>query len=396
MKRFPRILFVNEYPPESLLVADLVRQLLVGYPPECIEWWHWRTGTVRELSDLRVNGLHHWRLPDRVIPNRRFAGLKSALMEHVFVPQAARHLRRTIEEVKPDVVWVLLFGWPILVAKKALLKEQARLHVSLWDMPDTVNWRKTLGGSRTDRFVRATYQLVQRAESSDGISSAVLEEIASKTGRKDALLVHSGFEPHQLNALETQPPSVADDVLRLAYVGTIISENAFAEVLAALDKVRSRVSRKVVLEFFGARNYRSRPWFNSDWMIEHGVFSDQGLVESLRRCAWGIVVMDTEGADLQYSRFSFPNKVGTYLSAGIPVLGVGHEQSTLAAVLRQHPVGRFTNATKRDVLEKFMDDCLKTSDPRAEFRLAIIECAKTEFNAQSIRQRLWKTWGAVD
>ena len=39
---FPKILFVNEAPPDSLAVADLVRQLLLGYPAERLAWWYCR------------------------------------------------------------------------------------------------------------------------------------------------------------------------------------------------------------------------------------------------------------------------------------------------------------------------------------------------------------------
>ena len=148
-----------------------------------------------------------------------------------------------------------------------------------------------------------------------------VEEIASESGRTDALLVHSGFEPQHLRALEASSRSATDDVIRLAYVGTIISEKGFLEMLSALDAVRPTLSKPVVLEFFGERGYARCPWFNPQWMLEHGMFSDEGLVASLQRCSWGIVVMDPEGTDLRYSRFSFPGKVGIYLSAGVPVLG---------------------------------------------------------------------------
>jgi len=47
-----------------------------------------------------------------------------------------------------------------------------------------------------------------------------------------------------------------------AYVGTIISEVGFLNLLAALKTIRSQVPRKVILEFFGGRNYRNRPWFD--------------------------------------------------------------------------------------------------------------------------------------
>ena len=181
--------------------------------------------------------------------------------------------------------------------------------------------------------------------------------------------------------------------IRIAYVGTIISEQDFLETLAALKKVRSQMPQNVVLEFFGGRHYCRRAWFEPDWMTEHGLFTDEGLVAALRRCAWGLVVMDSSGQDPQYSRFSFPNKVGTYLSAGLPVLGFGHPTSSLAHIMQAHRLGRFTAATARGERERFLLESLRLPSPRAAFHDDILRCARTEFDATDMRAKLWRLWG---
>jgi hypothetical protein len=103
--------------------------------------------------------------------------------------------------------------------------------------------------------------------------------------------------------------------------------------------------------------------------------------------------MDPSGEDLQYSRFSFPNKVGTCLSAGVPVLGFGHPTSSLAHIMQAHRLGRFTAATTRDDMGKFWLESLRLPSPRAAFRDDILRCARTEFNAAEMRARLWRSWG---
>jgi len=125
------------------------------------------------------------------------------------------------------------------------------------------------------------------------------------------------------------------------------------------------------------------------------VFTDQGLVEAVQRCSWGIVVMDPEGTDLRYSRFSFPNKIGTYLSAGVPVLGLGHPQSSLAEVMHHHPVGVFSSARAPEELARALGEALATERPRLRYREAILKCARSEFDAAAMRQRLWSLWGSA-
>jgi glycosyltransferase involved in cell wall biosynthesis len=255
--------------------------------------------------------------------------------------------------------------------------------------------KQMLGRERSRRFVSAIHRLVQRADTFDAICPGTLAELRAHTGRRDGVVVHSGFEPHHLQALENFSGQSEPGVVRIAYVGTIISEKGFLELLAALKTVRLALPQKVVLEFFGGRNYRQRAWFEPEWMTEHGMFTDEGLVTALRRCDWGVVVMDPEAEDLRYSRFSFPNKVGTYLSAGVPVLGLGNPQSSLAQLMQENRLGRFSSATGRGELEKFLSESLWLPAPRDFFRAEILQCARTEFNAGEMRRRLWKLWGAA-
>ena len=393
---FPRILFVHDFRPDSLVTADLLRQLFLGYPSEKIHWWYCHETGLHAQPSVRAGSLHPFLMPERLVPHVRQTALKCWWLENFWTPRAARHLEKTITEVKPDFVAGLLYGWSVPVLARVRWPANLRRHFSLWDFPDTNGMKKILGESRSQRFVTNIHELLRHANSFDAICPGALTEIRSHTGRTDGLVVHSGFEPQHLAALEKLEVIPDDGVLRLAYVGTIISENDFLQTLAALKKIRAQVPQKVVLEFFGGRNYRSRAWFEPDWMTEHGMFTDDGLIAALRRCAWGIVVMDTAGEDLRYSRFSFPNKVGTYLSAGVPVLGFGHPTSSLAQIMQEHRLGKFTGATTHEDLEKFLLESLRLPSPRAAFRDDILRCARTEFNAAEIRARLWRLWGVTD
>jgi len=393
-KQFPKILFVHDYRPEARALMDLIRQLLLGYPREKLHWWHCRETPLYENPDLRAATLHGCCMHEKLVPHVRWRGAKSVVLENFWAPRAARHLERTIAEVQPDIIWMVLFGWTIPVVGRVRFPAGSRLHTSLCDMPDTGGMKRVLGPERCQRFLQICLRLIKQAESCSGGGHGMVAEMRQLTGRKDGLVVHSGFEPHHLAALETsQINQNTDGVIRLAYVGTIISEPGFMDMLAALKSVRAQMSQKIVLEFFGGRNYQSRSWFEPEWMTEHGMFTDEGLVAALRRCSWGVVVMDPKGEDLEYSRFSFPNKIGTCLSAGVPVLGFGHPSTSLGHIMEMHRLGRFTPATTREEMAKFWLESLNLPSPQALFRDDILRCAQTEFNAAEMRAQLWKLWG---
>jgi len=393
-KRFPKIFFANYYSPDSKVLADLIRQLFLGYPADRIAWWYCRRTPAYEKPELKIDNVYCYPIPNKLMPNKKLAKSKSWLLERFWVPLAARHLERSIADAKPDLVWVWLQGWPAFVCTAADLKNY-RMHASLWDFPDVNSQIPMLGVERVQRIRNKIYQLIKKSDTYDALCPSSIEEICLNTGRKDGVMVHSGFEPHHLQALEklSSTPQSGDGILRVAYVGTIISEKGFFKTLAALDTVRKSQSRKIVLEFFGARNYRKCSWFNPEWMMEHGLFTDEGLIEAVRKCTWGIVVMDPEGEDLGYSRFSFPNKVGSYLSAGVPILGFGNPQSCLVKMMQEHNFGRFTTATDAGGLEKFFQESFQIGSPGEKFREGILRCAQTEFNAAEMRARLWKLWG---
>lgn len=388
----PRILFVNEWPPDSLYLGDLVRQLLKNYPIDKINWWHCCSPTKREISDFRAAQVFCCNLPSFLNRNRLMP-IRGPIIERLWVPLAARHLRKTIDLIKPDVLWVLLARWPVLIAPRVLGAAGPALHVSVWDFPDTAASRQNLGLPRCERMLKAIYGMLRQACSWDAISESMLQELTARTGRQDGILVNSGFEPEHLKILEEfVEDERAQDVVRVAYVGTIISHRSFQVMLKALGSLHGRLTCPIRLEFYGGRNYRSAPWFDSSWMLEHEVLTDEGLVQSLRGCSWGIVVMDLEGEDLRYSRYSFPNKIGTYLSAGVPVLGLGHPTSALAEVFSRYSVGKSTSATELGPLEQFLSEAFRMERPRSFFRENILRCAHERFDAQKMRERVWQAW----
>ena len=190
----PRILFVHDYRPDSVLIADLLRQLFRGFPPEKLSWWSFRKTGLYAEPDLRAARYHEFPMPERLVPNVRLSRLKSAALENFWVPRAARHLEQVIAEEKPDLVGALLYGWSVPVLARVRWPAGQRLHVGLWDFPDTNGMRVKLGEKRSARFVSAIHSLVRRANSFDAICSGALTELRTHTGRQDGLLVHSGFE----------------------------------------------------------------------------------------------------------------------------------------------------------------------------------------------------------
>src|SRR5690349_4932305 len=95
---FPKLLVVTEFPPNS---PTLMIQALKGFPAECIHWWSCEPEFTSVYGQKYAHHYHCW-LPYRLVARGRMPRLKSLIVENLWVPFAARHLRNTLATVSPD------------------------------------------------------------------------------------------------------------------------------------------------------------------------------------------------------------------------------------------------------------------------------------------------------
>src|SRR5262245_40065629 len=106
---FPKLLVVTEFPPNA---PTLNVQCLKGFPSDRIYWWSCTPETTG-IYGQRYAKHFYCPLPRRLIPTRRWTRLKSVLLELLWLPFSCRHLQRTVQSVKPDQLWLNLYGWAI-------------------------------------------------------------------------------------------------------------------------------------------------------------------------------------------------------------------------------------------------------------------------------------------
>jgi len=389
--RFPRLLIATDFAPtDTGGGAALVRQLLKGYPPENIFWWSYRMGphTTEELvSDHIVAPL-----PMKLLPHKKAARLKSWLLETCWAPLAARHLARVATRIRPDQVWALPYMWCIPALAQSRLITTFHSHVSIWDYPDSRAHHRIVGSRRAEKMMRTVESLYLAARSRDVISRAMQEDLASRTGRQDAFVVHSGIDEWHLESVR-QLKTDSGPSIRIAYAGSIIVPDVFGLFVQALELLRPRLPRPVKLEFYGGRGQHEQPWFNAEWMTDHPHLEEGAFHEALRQCSWGFLPMSLTDEDPQYNRFSFPNKFGTYLSAGLPLIVVAHRDSSAASMIRRYPVGIFVDSLDVQEMAALLQPAIADSNSRQRFHKEIVRCAETEFNMNRMRRQLWSAFG---
>jgi len=356
-----------------------------------LHWWTCGGRAVGDLSPVETDQIIYHPVPRRLRPGYKLPGLKAWITRYFWVPRAAAELRRMAEVVRPEVVWCQLTGWAIPVFWQAGLLHSHRCHASLWDYHSSRNHCRTFGFRQAHRLTSVSEAIMRRSATCDVISESMREDLGARLGRRDAVLVHSGFEPAQLEELarmEMEPPSE----IRVAYAGSIIAPDAFRLFVQAMERVRRTLPRPLTLELF-SQSFRNEPWFDGAWMREYGLLDEECFFRELRRCSWGLSAMHLTDEDPSYNRYSFPNKFGTYLSAGLPLIVLAHRESSAARMIRSYPAGVHTDLTDPQALADFLRPVLHEENPRRRFHTEILRCARTEFDGERMRHQVWHCLG---
>jgi glycosyltransferase involved in cell wall biosynthesis len=385
---FPRLLVATEASPNSPGGGvAVIRQMLRDWPAEKLYWWSGFPEKNR-IFGQNVAGHRVATIPKKLNPNRRWPLQKSWVMETFWVPCATRHFRRTLEVFQPDVVWAIPHCWAIPSLARTLPGGRTRFHVSVHDYADIHGIIAKIGVARSRRMAAMTDRLYASSTTRDATSHPMVDDLRLRTG-SDGSMQHAGLEPEDFDYLAGIVGAPGSEI-RIAYAGTIITEKEFALFANTLAKIRNQLPKPVTLEFYGDHSYRSRPWFDSNWMKEHGSLPARELLQALKECSWGFSPMELTDDNARYNRFSFPTKFITYLAAGLPVITLGHLESSVVKTASQYSVGLCTSNGDPEILGRQLLECLSEPEPKAKYRAEIRRCATAEFDARRMRAVLYE------
>lgn len=388
-----KLLVATDFPPDAPGGGPaVVRQMLRGFPGE-IYWWSSRKSLARGSEVTPQLMLKHTHAsPGRLFPQKRLTRWKAITMRALWAPYAAHSLTNFLQRVSPDCVWAIPHDWSILPLHQVLLQKahgSLHLHTTIQDFPDAHFHAAQWGYETVSTLVRQQEALYANANSADATSLPMLACLRDRTGKEGVQMLHAGLEPDDFHFLETQtavPPSRGP--ISIAYAGTILVEPEFSFFAQLLEKIRA-LGVDLRLEFWSTHSYSARPWFRTEWMTEHGHLSEADLLPRLRQCSWGFIPMSFSDRDARYNRYSFPTKFITYLTAGLPILSLGHPESSLMKMTTAYRVGlQFLKADLSEAPSWAAQIALAES--RFHYVPEIIRCARTHFDARKMRAALWR------
>lgn len=392
-----KLLVATDFPPDAPGGGPaVIRQMLRGFPGQ-IYWWSCRRSLARHSGVPPQPILEHaLASPGRLFPQKRLTRWKAIAMRTLWSPYAAYSLESFLRKVSPDCVWAIPHDWSILPLHQTLLKcgpKSWRMHATIQDFPDIHHHAALWGPKIVSTLVRQQEALYASADSADATSPPMLNFLQKRTGKEGVQMLHAGLELEDFHFLETQAARLpSTGPIRIAYAGTILVEPEFSFFTQLLEKIRA-LGVDLRLEFWSAHTYSARPWFRHEWMKEHGHLSEADLAPRLRQCSWGFIPMSFSDLDPRYNRYSLPTKFITYLAAGLPILSLGHPESSLMKMTTAYQVGlQFTKADLSETSSLRLKIAL--SEPNAKYVPEILRCARDHFDAEKMKAKLWRCFNA--
>ena len=381
----PCLLVATEFPPNgSGGGAAIVRQMLSDWPAERLYWW-----SCAPDDDLRfhrsVAGHSVAKIPRKLVPHYRLVKPKTWIIEHLWVPWATHHLRATIASVQPDVIWAIPHGRAIRPMASVLPTSNTGVHVSIHDYPDDLRAVKLLGETRCRNIAKLVDLCYARATTRDAISESMVEDLKNRTGAVGNVS-HAGLEAADLGYLAVRKEKTSDKI-RIAFVGSINAETTFEIFTEAIAAIRSRLPKPVSMEIFSAHSYAGRPWFDPSWMHERGNLTEPEFTRALRECDWGFSPMFFNEDDPRH-RFSLSTKFVSYLSAGLPIITMGHPEAGVVQLASKYNVGLCLTTGDPIHVRENIFSALSLPNPWEIFGAEISRCAHREFDAEKLRSRL--------
>ncbi len=386
IENFPRLLVATEFPPNgSGGGAAIVRQMLQGWPADKLHWWSLYPDADAHFGQ-QVQSHDTIQIPRRLMPFVRLHRLKSSVLERFWVPWASRHLRQTIRKIRPEVIWAIPSGWSIRPLAAVISESKTGVHVSIHDYPDDLRAVRVMGEKRCREVARLVDVCYAKATTRDAISQSMVEDLQARTGRGGEVS-HAGLRPSDLEFLEHRIEKHPSSI-RIAFVGSISAEETFIAFVNAITSIQPQLTRPVTLEIFSAHSYATRPWFDPSWMHERGNLADPEFTAALRECDWGFAPMSLRDDDPRH-RFSLSTKFVSYLSAGLPIITMGHPETGVVQLAKEYSVGLCLKSTNRPAIDEEILRVLSISNAWEKFGPEIVRCAYAEFDQAQLKSSLW-------
>jgi len=317
---------------------------------------------------------------------RQFCGLwlrTSKSLEKAVDKSVSLALQHSIDRVIVvlDGAAAMSVGWRVAERLKVPLLAY------VWDHGPYLLRQQKLNRLLLNRFRRDFDQSLRRAERGAVVSETMQSDYRERYGLDCVLLRHGVIDQgsHAGQAAGTErvlPESASPRPWIIGFAGTDYARSAWECLLAALDRLEWRLGGRPVI--FRVTGTSLRVTAHCPRHIEFlGYFdSPEEALACLRESDLNFLSHPFEKDWYEFSRYSFPTKLSSYVAAGAPVLVHAPPHSSLDAFARRYPMGPHCDHLDPERLAHQLKAFAESPQAVEAARNGVAAVARDELNAE--------------
>lgn len=342
----PKIRLVSDIAPTKSLTAGIVleqiiRQLPAEFDLECEILVDDGLADYKISTFLNPDSCRWYRKPRESWPNSKIFSPLRNLGEFLSTLETKRIAKEIIKHESrnsSDLIIVVVQGQTSIRIANLLLK--SHFNVS------TVHWDPWTWWHREKGVPNSFYKEVHRLNESILLSGSHL--VPSQNFREElGLSVQQGIVLYPHVGTFVDKAKKRGQVIRIAFIGQTYSKTELKDFLQFLeDREWALGEKKVELHVYGNSYFP-----NSVHIIQHGWMNYDSVAKNMAQCDAAFLPYPRSEEFKDVARQSFPSKLATYVTAGLPIIYLGPNYSSFATFIEEIGVN----------LEKIMHSHWETS-----------------------------------
>lgn len=361
----PKTLFISATPPGKAGTGEaLLREICLAFPENTISFFVLESlnySLPGDSNDIKEMSVKRVKLPTELVnPSSKIPGLRQIsvkLKRRIYWREVETVKQRAIDYGKKQgctQVFAVLGSPTVTVIAEAVAKAlNAKLICLAWDPHETTMQLLHFDEKTKDTVMTHFADCMTSAKTLAVASEGMSAEYKDRYGVEGIALVRP-IRSEQIRQIRSRPVAKEDSEIVIGFSGSLYSKNEFAAFWEALSSVDwkidgKRVTFKVLSNYF---------FFPQEFEQRHSSiqllgFRDQdAVVEELARCHIAYLPYWFDESRALSVRTCFPDKVGTYLTSGLPIFFHGPKLSTPADFFAKYPVGKACHSLeKKEILE---------------------------------------------
>jgi len=313
---------------------------------------------IQHLPDISISWYY---TGDKAVPGYEYGHLGKALMGGPFMNDvwetykmladfksiSINSLLKKLSEIDCDEYWIVSHNEGLRLAVELSRQQSRPVHMTVHD-----DWAGALcARSIRYRFLSTqaknmTIAALKAVTSFDVVSIGMrnyYQQLSGRTGE----ICHRFLPENSIK--KVAPGETHNGKVIVGHIGSIYDRNDFIAFLSVFSEFFKAIGQEPLLKMWGCHlTINNIPSALRDYVVFYPTLPEDEVIPLLSTCNFLYAMYPLSKSLSIFSQTSLPTKLSSYLQVGLPVLGHGPANSSLAEFLNAHNLGTMWSSNQKD------------------------------------------------